>query len=380
MARKRRLTIQESFQRLRQNYTPANVIAFIDDLRTRPLEEILENSMYILVEPTKGVDFLMEIINTNTLSYNQLREELGKTARYLRKCMDQQYENKEHMEKIQEYLARIVEVGDKMVTNEYLRESAIVHLRKKYEPILNNTVLEGIGEMEPIVGAEEENDDCACIDPRELELAFAIGFIETFLDDNEEVNMESFNKMVSAWYQYEKVMEGPDGIHGVMRKAALKAEDASRKFAHGLRKMGAESRRVKAVAKRIPRHIDNLINNTLGKIRDMDHEERRKRIIEGGYKVKLLKIIRNAILIGGTALIHPALAAIGLLTAIAVDKRQDKRVRNQILNELENELKIVNEKIEDAKGDTDKQKKYQLMRIKHKLENDIKRIQFRLDE
>ena len=43
--------------------------------------------------------------------------------------------------------------------------------------------------------------------------------------------------------------------------------------------------------------------------------------------------------------------------------------------ELQTELKIVKEKIEDAKGENRKQEKYELMRIESQLEKEILRIQ-----
>ena len=54
---------------------------------------------------------------------------------------------------------------------------------------------------------------------------------------------------------------------------------------------------------------------------------------------------------------------------------QDK---DQVLNEIETEIKIVDEKIEDAKSDASKQEKYALMRLKAKLESEHKRIKYNL--
>ena len=42
--------------------------------------------------------------------------------------------------------------------------------------------------------------------------------------------------------------------------------------------------------------------------------------------------------------------------------------------DLETELKITREKIEDAKGENNKEQKYQLMRIEAQLEKEIFRI------
>ena len=45
-----------------------------------------------------------------------------------------------------------------------------------------------------------------------------------------------------------------------------------------------------------------------------------------------------------------------------------------ILNELELELKMVKEKIEDARSAGDNEKKYQLMRIENSIEKNIQHI------
>ncbi|MNI98413.1 hypothetical protein D3C77_756020 [compost metagenome] len=72
------------------------------------------------------------------------------------------------------------------------------------------------------------------------------------------------------------------------------------------------------------------------------------------------------------------MGALAFLTSVATDAKLDNDARKRILNELENELQLVNEKIEDARGAGDKQKKYQLMRIKQRLEGDLRRIQYRM--
>ena len=60
---------------------------------------------------------------------------------------------------------------------------------------------------------------------------------------------------------------------------------------------------------------------------------------------------------------------------VALEKiRAEEREKKRILLELETELKIVKEKIEDAKGDNVKEQKYQLMRIQSNLEKEIMRI------
>lgn len=190
--------------------------------------------------------------------------------------------------------------------------------------------------------------------------------------------LESFNKLLRITSKYNNILtEG--SISDVAVKVANKGEEVARHATNGLRHVGDAGKHVGVAASKIPEQFDNLINNTFGAIKKMDHDERRKRIIEGGFKLKLFKIIRNGILVGVGWAISPALTALGFVSATALDVHADDKIRKEILHELESELQICNEKIEDARGDSDKEKKYQLIRLKNKIEDDITRIKYRLD-
>lgn len=55
-------------------------------------------------------------------------------------------------------------------------------------------------------------------------------------------------------------------------------------------------------------------------------------------------------------------------------RSDDEDTKRAILHDLEEELKIVREKIDDAKSDGDKQAKYKLMRLESKIEHEIAKI------
>ena len=55
-------------------------------------------------------------------------------------------------------------------------------------------------------------------------------------------------------------------------------------------------------------------------------------------------------------------------------KIKDKRIRNELARELENEIHICEEKINDANSAGDNKSKYELMRIKDKLEAEKIRV------
>lgn len=207
-----------------------------------------------------------------------------------------------------------------------------------------------------------------------LEHAFSVGFITLFGDNESQVTIENFNQLMRTSDKYSAILE-----ESTVRKLALKHEEGVKKLVHGARKIGSDLGRTPNITKRTVGHIDTLVSNTINAVKDMDKNERRTRIVEGAFKAKLFKILKNGIALGVVFAVSPAIAVIGLLGAIAIDQKLDRDARQEILHELENELKMCDEKIEDARGDRNKEKKYQLMRIKHKLEHDIGRIKYYLD-
>lgn len=258
-------------------------------------------------------------------------------------------------------------------------------------------IREHIGQMAPIYGGVVEEDvDLEdqltksfkdYFNVKSLQRSFSVEFVKAFFNEGEGVSLESINNLMSIAHDYDMAVELDDVlaeklgvVRSAARKAALGAEKASRNTAHSMRRSQTANQRVTAVVKRVPKHIENVMDRTIGSLIKMDRGERRKRIIEGGYKTRLFRIIRNAI-IGGTAfLVSPALAAVALIVVVANDKRLDIKVRRRIVTELETELTIVTEKIDDAKAANEKQKKYQLMRIKNKLEREIIRIKYNIKD
>lgn len=99
---------------------------------------------------------------------------------------------------------------------------------------------------------------------------------------------------------------------------------------------------------------------------------------KGGKAAKVAgKVVGGAGKAAGTVtggLSAIAITIIGLMVVRALSKNTEEREKKRILLELETELKIVKEKIEDARGDNNKQQKYELMRIQANLEKEITRI------
>ena len=94
----------------------------------------------------------------------------------------------------------------------------------------------------------------------------------------------------------------------------------------------------------------------------------------------LAPLFNNSSLLLAATIFGPLAAAIGYVGSIGVDKHLDAKERRAILRELDQELAIIDEKIDDAKAAGDNKQKYQLMRLKDKLENERKRVKFLLDK
>lgn len=154
-----------------------------------------------------------------------------------------------------------------------------------------------------------------------------------------------------------------DNIYKGARKAKGKATKV----------IGTVKQSVRGVAKVAADAEDNA-SNVIDSIKQMDYDERRERIIKGGWMRKLRKIIVDGIMYAALWKLKPVIAAIAFLARTAIDKNADNNTRRDILNELEGELKIVDEKISDAQNKGDNQAKYNLMRIKNQLEREIERV------
>ena len=139
------------------------------------------------------------------------------------------------------------------------------------------------------------------------------------------------------------------------------------------RKISKTAKSVKTNVKKATDPMTKFIDNTMAKAKKADSEERRNIILKGGVVPKVTRWLKRAIpisvgLIAGQAIpVAAVISAIAFLGWLASDKALDHREKAKILKELDDEIEMVNEKIEDARGDSNKQKKYELMRIRNKL-------------
>lgn len=280
-------------------------------------------------------------------------------------------------------------------------------------------VTEGIADMQPEVGAE----DIEVVTQMENDLEdLLLDFTFDDLDDDEL--MESFSKIIEVSEQYSILVEDKlqSGRPNSLGRASQKMSSVSRTIGLGVDKTARNVDRVTSAVDRALQPAINAINRVVNDYKKKDKDVREKEIISGQYQFRLARVIKLGIAtiigfnfgkktllktvgkgikysakLGGAiastggsskvtrkalglfgSLTGPLFAAIALYTAVALDKKIERRQREKILADLEMELKICEEKLEDAKSEGEREKKYELMRIKNRLEKDINRIKFNL--
>ena len=207
-------------------------------------------------------------------------------------------------------------------------------------------------------------------------------------DDNALTEaMLSFGRVTNIIRENYYVDVAEDGTEMMIESDAGKvARNVSSKVEGEFAKV-AKKDKTKGVAQAVKRTIDPMekfIQKQYKTLKEKDANERRKVIIAGGTVPKVLRWIKRGVgLLAGAAVgqVIPAAAIITGITFIgyiATDKYLDRKERAKIMRELEDEIMICNEKIDDSRGDDNKQKKYELMRIRNNLQRTRDKIHYGL--
>lgn len=355
---------------------------------------------------TEHVSSFPSLLNKNTLLITNMNVSLSGSPRELITSMPVVIANKlvelktsksviktynKILAKQREAVYKELKAGDNrkyVIYREYLGQI------KKANEIFNNylgILKESIAEMQPDIVIYDE----CCVEDIVAELEETIA--NMIFDDGEEFDdtvIENLTriecKLRHAYSVQESILEEESKIVKGAVNTANKIQIASRKTVGAGRTAVKNVKRVATPINKIADPFVNAMNNTINKIKQMDADERRNRIITGQYRFKLFNFLTKGImglatgqliagLVTSSSVVNPIITIIGVITAIAIDRYVDRKARKTILRDLEGELKLVNEKIEDARSDNSRKEKYELMRIKHKLEKDIERIKFRLD-
>lgn len=152
-------------------------------------------------------------------------------------------------------------------------------------------------------------------------------------------------------------------MHAASKRAASKTKSA----VQGVVNTG------KAVLK-IPTDIIDGFKNTLKAFDDADDKRRERYMVKPGYRKKIFKNLRVAATYGASFYIGKYMVIITWLAG-RFSKEKNKRVRSEFAAELATEIKVCEAKIEDATAAGDQKQRYQLMRLRDKLEREKSRVE-----
>lgn len=195
------------------------------------------------------------------------------------------------------------------------------------------------------------------------------------LDDEETSDDEKDDSSKDIRGASSKKVEAPKPKN-IANKIQFKAQDKEvqqRKKIAAAKQKGQETKNAAKAVSKLSQNVINEIKDQIKIIDDKDDDRRKKYFTAPGFRKKAFKNLQLAALYGTTA--HIKLAYLPVVAFIRhLSKSKDRRIRNELLMELETEIKITDEKIQDATNAGDNTQKYQLMRIKSKLEAERIRV------
>lgn len=340
------------------------------------------------IEALQALEFIKNIIKTHDIksetfecAYNNTCRILYKFKDIVTECSDMLFLNEQcdvisgKFCLIEKYMMDQITEFIEYFINEfrYLHAIARERMDNEFTPVTESFNYESKNEefdqlIESLFG--EDSPDELCIESFDKLLYLASELVDY------EVNLEASSRIITKGT--EKVTKGIDNI-------AAKAG--------GMTKSDSKTDQIKRGARVVDERASGAINKILDKIMNFTRDQKREKIITGKNTVKLSKALKFVIGIATGASLAKygfskmslisklkytpstlAISIIGILVAKALSKHTEERERKRILLDLETELKIVKEKIEDAKGDNARKEKYELMRIQANLEKEITRI------
>ena len=165
----------------------------------------------------------------------------------------------------------------------------------------------------------------------------------------------------------------PKNLANKIQFKAMDAEVRQNEMRAAAKQRGQEIKNAAKAAGQLPANVISDIKDQTKKIDEADDDRRKKYMLEPGFRKKGFRNLKLGLLYGTAAR-----AKLALVPVIAVcrhfSKKKDMRIRNELTRELETEIKITEEKINDANSAGDNKEKYQLMRIKSKLEAEKARV------
>ena len=140
-----------------------------------------------------------------------------------------------------------------------------------------------------------------------------------------------------------------------------------------LKEAAGEAKRTAMALMKVPKAIINAVKRQIDEWEQMGDDKRKQKMLEPGFRKNYYKKMRHAIAYGIAFAINPLLDIMVFFVNYC-NKERDARLRNELLMSWKQKLRSVMRKSAMRIPETIRKKKYQLMRIKDKLQAEIIRV------
>jgi hypothetical protein len=165
----------------------------------------------------------------------------------------------------------------------------------------------------------------------------------------------------------------PKNLANNIQFKAMDAEVRQQKKQATRKQKGQETLNAAKAVAQLPLNVVNSIKEVQTTIDKADDERRKKFMTEPGFRKKLFRNMKLAILYGTAAQMKLAFVPV-VMVCRHFSKVKDRRIRNELQRELETEIRVCEEKINDANANGDQKEKYRLIRIKDQLDAEVIRV------
>ena len=242
---------------------------------------------------------------------------------------------------------------------------------EKYLDGINNAI-EKISAYKYEIQNDKENDDDLEKDMDNDDLddfdfslesgVISLSYLQCLSEAIDQENIDQIKLLTETYVENPKMLNEESNIMNTLK--LVKANLSN--------KMKTMSAKEKATCKQIDDRFELFARN-LHRALSM---EKREQVIRGQVVPSLTRLIKLAVTGGIAALINPAMAAVGMITAYALSKKATLKEKQYILDELEVQLKIIDRKINAAEIKGDDKALEELYRLQSRYNNEIKRIKY----
>ena len=159
-------------------------------------------------------------------------------------------------------------------------------------------------------------------------------------------------------------------------KIQVKAMDIEAKASQKRAERKRKGQQIKNAAKSVstvPMSDIKDFQNEVKSLDDMDDNRRINYMTKPGFRKKFFKKLKLALMYGTAAQVN--LLYVPVVAVLRhYSKMKDRRIRNSLFHDIKTEIKICDAKIQDADANGEKDKKYELMRIRSELEKQAVRV------